>query len=302
MVGNRETAKKLVSGQLRVVMYSEELAREGFIQFVDTLARDPEIGNLLYLTVGKGSVKEILSKRYPEVSNVGTYVYEMIQQNIESEQMISATLHEFLHDFYSEGKDPLLPYIKKIKNEIVLDGAVAFNGDKMVGTLKPNEVFFVKLLRDRYKAGSYEITLRSAPFKKYAQQQHGAINKDNIHLVVDTISSESKIKLKDKSLPEFNVKIKLNARLLEISTLLDLSKPETIKELERQISSALEFEANKTIEKLKKMNSDPIGFGEAYRASVRNSQLSREKWHSLYPNSKINIAVDTTLIRTGIIE
>lgn len=296
---NLETAKKMVSGQIRVTMYSEEIAREGMMELVDTLSRDPSIGTMVYLTIGKGKVHKILSHRYPEISNIGTYLYESIKQNIEGEEMLSPTLHEFLHDYYSMGKDPAIPYIVQHKNEVALQGVALFNKDKMVGLIPAREAFYIKLLRDRFKTGNYELSLNSKALKPFLKQ---GLNRERIYMVIDNIASGSKIKLVDKSQPAFEAKIEIKARILEISSRLDLSKPNSIKALEKEVNRAFENEAEKVIKKMQKMNSDPVGFGEFYRAFVRDSGLTEEKWDAMYPSAKINVKIHTTILRTGVTE
>ncbi|MGO4272670.1 Ger(x)C family spore germination protein, partial [Paenibacillus sp. TAF58] len=52
---NRELSKRVVSGQLRIAMYNEKLARSGILTLTDTLSRDPSISDTVYVTVSKGS-------------------------------------------------------------------------------------------------------------------------------------------------------------------------------------------------------------------------------------------------------
>lgn len=296
---NLETAKKMVPGQIRVTMFSEQIAREGMIELVDTLSRDPAIGTMVYLTIGKGKVHDILSHRYPEIGNIGTYLYQSIKQNIKSEQMLSATLHEFLHDYYSVGKDPAMPFVEQHKDELAIRGVALFRRDKMVGLIPPREAFYIKLLRDRFNTGNYEISIDSKKLKPFIKK--GQV-KERIYLVIDNIASSAKIKVVDKNRPAFNAHVELEARVMEISSLIDFSKPKSIKTLEKEINKALENEAQNVLKKMQKLNSDPIGFGEFYRASLRGSNLTEEKWEAMYPEAKINVKVETTIVRTGVTE
>ncbi|WP_083402458.1 Ger(x)C family spore germination C-terminal domain-containing protein [Bacillus sp. MUM 116] len=49
-------------------------------------------------------------------------------------------------------------------------------------------------------------------------------------------------------------------------------------------------------------DADPIGFGNVYRRSVPHSNLTRSKWHTMYKDAKVNVAVDFKLIRTGLVD
>jgi len=298
-------AKKAVSGQLRVTLYSEQLAKEGIINLVDTLARDPSIGARVYLAVSKGKAHDILRQRYPEFGNVGTYLFQTIRQNIEGESMISPTLHEFMHDYSSVGRDAILPYIEhrgNEGNELVITGGALFRKDKMVGTIPTREVFYVKLLRDKFQAGSVELSIPRDVLSKNINVNEEKTNTDPVFLVIDTLASNSSFKLTNKNRPEIQAEIKLNGRLQEISEIVDLSKPELIHKIEKAVSQALTNEGSKVIAKLQNMQTDPIGFGEIYRSSVRHSNLTHSQWYELYRDAKLNLNVKLTLVRTGVIE
>ncbi|MBP1931081.1 Ger(x)C family spore germination protein [Ammoniphilus resinae] len=302
---NLEMAKKAVSGQLRVTLYSEQLAKEGIINLVDTLARDPTIGARVFLAISKGRAHDILKHRYPEFGNIGTYMYQTISQNIEGESMISPTLHDFMHDYSSVGRDTILPYLEqrgKEGNELVISGAALFQQDRMVGVIPTKEVFYVKLLRDRFQAGSIEISIPREVLGKYMKVSQKKRGNDPIFLVLDTLSSSSTFKLVDKNRPQINTEIKITGRLQEVSEVVDLSKPEIIHKIEKAISQAMMNEGNKVIAKLQKLETDPIGFGEIYRSSVRHSNLTRDKWYEMYRDAKLNLKVEMTLVRTGVIE
>ena len=58
---NLEIDQKLVSGQLRCVIYSKELAEKGISQLVDALNRDPTVGNMVYLTVAEEDAYSIMN-------------------------------------------------------------------------------------------------------------------------------------------------------------------------------------------------------------------------------------------------
>ncbi|MEH7086766.1 Ger(x)C family spore germination protein, partial [Neobacillus drentensis] len=78
---NLQSNQKLVSGQLRSVVYSRELAEKGIIQLVDTLNRDAAIGNMVYLTIADKTASEIMQIENKNKGrlNLGTYMYNLIK-------------------------------------------------------------------------------------------------------------------------------------------------------------------------------------------------------------------------------
>ncbi|MDQ0876264.1 spore germination protein [Paenibacillus sp. V4I3] len=295
---NREVSKRVVGGQLRIAMYNEKLARSGILTLTDTLSRDPSISDTMYVTVSKGSSENIITHRFPEISNIGTYLYKMIRQNIQGEQILSCTLHEFIHDVYAVGKDPVLPIVERSGDEISMHNTAMFQNDKMVGGLKVDEAFLLKLIRDRYRAGALELTLDAEPFK----QIKSGIQTDKINIVIENITSSSKIKLVDPTIPSFSVHISMHARIQEISNEMNLGEPKVVHALESEIAKELVRRAQHLITKTQAVQSDPIGFGETYISKVRHSNLTDEKWREMYPKAKVQVDIKAIMVRSGVIE
>lgn len=296
---NVESAKKLVSGQVRVTVYQEKLAKKGIINLVDTLSRDADIGTGVYLTVSKNRTFELLSHRYPEFANIGTFLYQDIKQNIRGELLPSPTLHEFLHDYFSPGKDPVLPYITKQGNEVLINRIAMFKDDRMVDTMTLKDAFFLKLLRDRFRSGNLELTIDQKPLSKFLRKDNMK-QEEKIHLVIEQISSECKIAVKDEKTPAFDIQIDLESRLQEISSQIDVSKPESLKTIQTEINKRLEEHLQKFLKDTQKMNVDPVGFGQKYMSQVRHADLTSDKWRELYRKAKFSTKVNTLILRTGV--
>lgn len=290
--------KELQSGQLRVALYSEELARHGIINFADTLARDPSISDLTYLAVVEGSAYELMKHKNDQFSDIGQYIYKELDQNIKRELIPSVTLQETMHAYYSEGIDPILPTLKLVDSNVRITGIALMNKDKMVGKLSPYQAFYLNLLNEKYKAGKLEISVskKGLPISKDAGLP------TDLTIVLDTIKSSSKIKLVNKTIPEFDIAITIQARLLEINQAYELKKPENVKKLEKSLEKKMKKEVNKLISYTQTIHSDPFGFGETYRKSVRHANLNHSKWHRMYKDSQMNVHVNIKIMRTGAVE
>ncbi|MFC0211995.1 Ger(x)C family spore germination protein [Paenibacillus chartarius] len=297
---NREMSKRVVSGQLRVVTYNEQLARKGIMSLVDTLTRDASISDTVYLTVSRGKAEDIIAHRYREISNIGTYLYKLIRQNIRGEQLISCTLHDFLQMVYSEGKDPMLPILKRTDDQIRVDAIALFRDDRMVGDLDMEEAFVLKLISGRFKAGAVEMALDSEPLKKAGIE----LPQPDYKIVVENIHSSSHVRLSERETPTFEIRISLQGRVQETSAAGDmkLNDKEVLQVMEDQISQRMSERVKQLVDKTKRLNCDPIGLGEVYRASVRGSNLTKEQWRDLYLKVQIKTDIRTTIIRTGVMD
>lgn len=293
-----KSPKKLQSGQLRVALFSEEVVKLGFINLSDTLARDPSISDLTYLAVVEGSANELLSKKNLEFADVSQLIYKELDQNIKGETIPSSTLQEILHDYYADGVDPILPTLKGENDEIEISGMALIKDDKMVGKINTTEAFYLKLINDRYKAGSLELEISKEGFT-IVNEAEGV---EELAVVMDTIESKSDIKLISKENLQFELKIELKTRLLEINQALDLKHPNNVKLLEKKLSDKIETDVEALIAKAQEVGSDPFGLGEVYRKSVRKSKLTKKTWHEMYPKSKVNVNIDFEIMRTGVVE
>ncbi|QUW22365.1 Ger(x)C family spore germination protein [Sporosarcina sp. Marseille-Q4063] len=292
---SRRAAEKIVSGQLRSVLFGDELAKEGIGHYIDTLLKNPAISEGLLLALVEGESRPLLEFEYPDIDDIGEHIYNLLDQNIKNEQMISSTLHEVAHDYYALGKDIAIPIIKRDQELLELSGIALFNKDKKIGELSADDSFYVKLSRDDYHAGTYEMKIKgddvpSSLFKDLPKE---------ISLVFDPVKTQKDVKLINRTTPEFNLHISMQARLLEIKPTVNASDEKNAKELEKAINNSLSSEISRVIAYTQKVGSDVFGYGEFYRSSVRHSNLTEEKWHEMYKEMKVNVNVDFTLLRSG---
>lgn len=132
---NRKTSKKFVEGQLRVVLYGDELANQGISNTLNALTRDSDISGGIFIAVVEGETKEILEYSYKDIEDIGQHIYKILEQNIEEELIMSTTLHEVSHDYHSVGEDISMPILSREGESITISGMALFNKGEMVGAL-----------------------------------------------------------------------------------------------------------------------------------------------------------------------
>lgn len=293
---NLESRKSLVSGQNRIVIYHENLARNGLGNLVDTLERDIDIGSGLYMAVSKGRAFDLLTRRYREIGNVGEYLYQSVRQNVESEDLVLPILHIFTREASLAGRDPVLPYVVQQDDEIKLDGLALFDAERMVGTLDKEQMFYLRLLRDKLHSGHVEITLPAESLSPYVKPPAG---EQRIYIALDHIYSNSRIEMLGTDPLRFRLHMRIRARLQEQSAPIPLQDEKAMRTLEHALADAITASADKLVRLTQKLNVDPIGFGEQYRAKVRHSELTKPQWRTKFPAAKIQLQTSLTILRTG---
>jgi spore germination protein len=295
---NKKTSKGLASGQLRVILYGEGMFNKGNTGIAESLSTDPVISDLTYLAMADGKARDILQLKAKQIPDIGIHLYNLINQNTKVKVMPSATLQEVLHNHFTVGKDPVLPILKKGKKEIAFSGVAIFKGSNLVGKISTKQSFYLTLLTDKYKRGSIDIEINSDSSK--LKPNNRRLNKVVVSL--DSIGSSSDIKLINKEKVEFDLDVNLSARLLEVTSPISLGNPENIKLIEKEINKSMKKEIEKLIAYCQSKESDVIGLGEVYKSSVRHSKLTDEKWYKMFKAAKVNVNLDFTIKRTGLIE
>lgn len=300
MKANRQLSKKITVGQMRVILFGEKLAKEDLHYYIDLNLENANVSNGLYMAVVEDETAPLLNYEYKNIDDIGQHIFRLLEQNISQEYMISPTLHETAHDFYSIGRDIAMPIIKRNEEHVEMSGIALFKNGTMVSTLPVKDSFFVKLVRDSFKSGFFETNLKEEEIPP------GLLKKPSseIPIVFDAIRSKRELKLIDasNSTPEFDLNLKLKARVLEIYPDVNLGDPELVKKLEKAISKNLSNEISRVIAHSQEVESDIFGFGEKYRSTVRKSGLTKEKWHEMYKNMKVNVDIDFVILRNGVFE
>ncbi|MBN8193067.1 Ger(x)C family spore germination protein [Bacillus sp. NTK074B] len=300
---NLETDHKLVSGQLRIAIYGRELASKGIAHLVDTLERDSAIGNMVYLSIADTTAEEILTYQMEErPSNRGTYLYNLVRQNVEAEMLVSPTLQEFITDYGSVGKDPILPLLTAKDGKVGIDGFALFTRDQFIKEIKKDKIFFIRSLMEEYHAGSVEVELPIDLFRPYLSSLHLGQENDKIYIMIDSIKSSHDITAKKTDNPSFRINLNIQSRLLEMSEEMKLSDPKALQLLQREIGFYIEKNIKDMIHMLQEEGTDPIGFGMAYRSIRGHQDISREEWDKLYQEATFEVKVNNKIIRTGVID
>lgn len=298
MKTNRKLAKKIMVGQMRVILFGEELAKDDLQYYIHSHLENSRISNSLYMAVVEGKTTPLLEFQYKNIDDIGQHIYRLIEQNIQQEYIVSPTLHEIARDYYSVGKDLAMPVLKRDEELIEISGIALFKEGKMVGTLPAKDSFYIKVIRDSFKAGEFELVLKEEDIPSNITKN----TPDQIPLAFDAFHSKRELKLVDSTKPEFELNLELKVRLTEITPDINVGDAKTVAKLEKAISKKLSKEISRVITHCQNVDSDIFGFGEKYRSSVRNSNLTKDKWHEKYKEMKVNVNVEFIIVRDGIFE
>lgn len=276
----KKSADPLVTGALRVVLYEDELAKNGILRYIDALQRDASIGSRMNLAIIEGKTRDVLEKRLGN-RGTGEYLSIMLQHNSEKRDLPKSDLHTFMYRHYMEGMDPYLPILKLLEDKMEIVGLGLFRNGTMVSQIDEPDLFFFKAMVENYGEGSYTVRLKGTD--EYASIKR---IKTNRKVRVEEVHGE----------PKVNISIKFQGILSEFSG--QKTSPEIIQNIVKELEDTIKEKSEAMLKDFQEKNIDPVGIGYMARHSTRGFEF--EKWQLDYPNIKIGVHAKVLLTETGI--
>lgn len=299
---NQMLPNKLATGQIRVILLDKDIFRLNMIQEIEVLSRDPFFSDMIKIAIVDGSPEELLAYKYENHSNIAVALNELLEHNLKTNWTPSMTLHDFTRSRGLQRSDLAIPVLKKEEDEVTLKGLALLHKDQIVGEATPREGFFIKTLKGADTPYLYQLNIKKEDMHQSGMDRYLLEDTDNVKVVFNVTKSKAKIKLVDPKNLKFKVIVNIDVDVQEVSKRYKFIEPGAIDALEHQITVEITGELQQLLDKLRKINSDCVGFGELYRSRVGNSEYLEEKWAEMFPESSINAQIDIDVIRTGIIE
>ncbi|KPV58845.1 hypothetical protein QJ48_14400 [Paenibacillus sp. A3] len=289
---------------LRVLVISEQVAREGIQDILDFFSRDSELRADFYILLAKGQrAEDILSVITRLEKSQATKLFKSLEWNRRlTGETANVFLDELLADLISTGKMAVLSGVEilgnkkqaeQIKNiqksadyaHFKMSSIGVFKDDKLVGWLNESESRSFNYITGKIR-GSVE---RVACPKK-----------DTLDLRVNRIRSKIKANVV-KGKPQGRVDLFLEADVSEVNCVIDLDKPESLQTLGKKLAEKLQASLKQVVRKAQKTyGADIFGFGNAiHRAnSIAWKKLSKN-WKKEFVKMPVTISVHVKVRRTG---
>ena len=292
-----KTSKSIGSGQLRVVLFGEELAKAGLNENIHILKMNSEISNATYMATVEGGLDNILEYKYENITDLGQHIYQLIKYNVDKHYIISSTLHEVNRDKLTFLGSYSMPILKREEESIQISGIAFFNKGKIVGKVPAEEAIYILMVKGKTNSGTLELEIPITTLEKSPSDFS-----EKIPIAIDSIDSKRKIKLVDPEVPEFNLTIDIKCRLLEVDSDVSTDGSNIFHKLEKEINKKIESEINQIIDYSHEIETDIFQFGEYYKAQNRHADIDKEKWNEMYSEMKVNVTVNTTIVRDGVFQ
>lgn len=276
------TGKKLFWGHAKVIILSEEIAREGIVKVLDWFGRDTGTRADLYLFVSKEkTARELLVMNSTSETIMSFELALMMRDEKNSNTAPVIEIWDFIDKLQSHGQSALAPTIyvheKDGQKSERVSGTAIFAQDKMIGTLTGTETRYMLFAQDKVKGGVLPVK-----------------NKEGRPVyTLEILGNRTKVQ------PRW-----IDGRLkIQLDTETDVSLDEVMepedfthfadkKEIEALAENMLEENMEKVLHKILAMHSDAIGFGKAVHENMP-AVWEQLKGHWRQDINKIEISVQS---------
>jgi spore germination protein KC len=274
--------RKIFLGHAEVVVFGERLARNGIRESVDFLVRNPQLRTRTLVYVSKGSPDAILST-VPKVELSSAKSLRLLS---DKQLYLVVDLNHLTQMLASESRSAALPTVEtREPNTIIISGTAIFDEDKLVGQLDRQASRGLLWIRNEMKKAV--ITVRVPRIK-------GDVSLQVIHSKTETVPRIERGKWK------LAVKIRTDADLRENGTLLSMSTPWPIDQIERQADQTLKQRVQLAQKKVQEMGIDVFGFANAFhRKYPKEWAKVKDHWKEKFPQVQVDIQTQVHVRRTG---
>ena len=313
---NSYVSRNINFSHCKMIVISEELAKEDVSDYLLFLCNDPEVSSHANFMISKCDAKIFLENSNPILEGVSARYYEIAPFSYKYTGLTKATsLVEFFSDYLDSVREPtaILGNINNknthndsfksdflnednlyvagqspitSENHVECMGLAVFKNGKFIGELNGLETICHLIITNKLKNCSLQINSPNQP---------------NVILDVRIESSKSKSKvfIINKT-PYIKIDINVNARISSIDRNISYTEDNDIKQLEQSISSSLQEQLYNYLYKITKTyKTDIDGFGKYATSSfITLQEWEKYNWLNNYEKSFFNVSVKTNL-RSG---
>jgi len=280
--------QEIFLGHTRVLVISEEVARGGIQDILDTFRRSPQMRRLMWPMITKGSAKHMLQTNTKLEQIPTIYIMDLVENGARYGLFPDISLGKFFNDLSDESREPILNYVLSTENEYKWLGAAVFLKDRMIGELNENEVWSLLHLRDEKKGVSFDVACGKSADKK------------TLYATFNPKTIEVKRKFVPRGESYYaSYRVRLEGDIIESQCPLDFSKEKNLVAIQSELNKVATKRAQDLIAKLQnKYKLDALGLGTFVRAT-HPLWWNDDKWREVFPKGQIDVKYSVLIRRTG---
>jgi spore germination protein KC len=285
------TGKKLLWSHAKVIILSEEVAREGLIKVIDWYSRDTETRADVFLFVSsEKNAQEVLNLNSETKTIISYELAQMMNDETFTSTAPVVQIWDFIDKLESSGDNAIAPLIYMYekngqKNEHV-NGTAVFVRDRMVGKLNGDETKYALFAKNKIKGGVLEVeNAKGTP--TYS---------------LEILSSRTKVKPKwvDGRL-EMQIHTVTHTGLDEAMSAEGFAGEETIQAIAERAGESLQQNILSVIRKMQReYHADIFGFGEIVHEEMPKTwRKLKDKWPEEFTGLDVKVRSEIIIQSTA---
>lgn len=277
--------KRIYWSHAKVIIISEEIAKEGISKVLDFINRDAEVREDMWVLLSRGgSAREIFNSKPVFESLVSFEIEDTMRASEALSRYPSIELYKFLDNIGRNETATTIPTIKIIESTGMtvsyVTGSAIIQRDKLLGYLGETDTKSLLWVQNELKGGIY-------PVKDAAGTQ------TNVSLEIFKSKTKIKPEVSDGE-PIIKINILTDVNIGEIMGTEDFISKNVRELLEKDAEARIKKDIEDLIEKAQKdYKSDFLGFGENIKRSMPSVWKSIEKeWNGIFPDIETRVEVD----------
>lgn len=313
-IANHIISKKFVLSHTKLIVFSDETAKKGVKDFLDTINRNSDIRPNIYFAVSRTTAKEFLEAVDPKTEVNPVRYYTMIFENDYS-GFIPQNMGQDFYLFYdSDERSTVMPLCSVVGREnekaasenyqykekdytageipatnssIEVAGMAIFKRDTKISEAGDIKTEIYNILTGEYQSSFASYRYSGTPGMPVTVMQ---MQKKKPRISVDTSAKE----------PEINVTVFLEA---DISSAAAGSGIENgLESFSREAASEIKRQAETFFEETRELGADIFGFGSYAKRNFKTvGDFEKYNWHESYKKAKIRVNVEFSVRRTGLL-
>ena len=300
------TTRQLHFSHVRVVLFSEEMARRGITPVLDFIDRDRESRMVTIPFVVRGDVRKLIEAGFPMEDLGGGAMakqYSVIRMErnvvpeIDSVRMLVLTLS-------IPGRELVLPLAEFIEeasedeenektqvgaqNPVKIAGAAVFRGEKLIGFLDDRETAGYMWITGNVRQGTIVIKCPG--------------NEEDL-LTVEVFETRSRLEpVFRENEVRFKLFIRAEGRIQDFYCDEFPLREEFISSLNSRLGTVIRNEITVSLEKARELEVDIFGLGNViYRTKNNEWKGLDDRWEKIFPTVMVDMEIETFIRRHGLI-
>jgi spore germination protein len=259
--------RELKSGQLRMLLIDEKLAKKGIHSLINTVLIDPDISQRLFLVIVKGNFDEYIKNQINKQQDLDYFLYRMFKHYENQGQITIVNLHQFKKMLYSPYSDPILPVFKVNHENFSYDGTALFHDDKYIASTQNMNDQIFQLIGNNHYLDVLPIPSLSVSLGRVRSKIRINLNRDHTAITI---------------------KVKLNGRIEEYQGNKNILDRNQLVVLDDDIEAYLEHQTTNLLKTIQKWKVDPLQIGTLI-LSPFSKPINEKDWLRNWEQMRITV-------------